>query len=359
MNANDNKKQKNTNYKLTDYTHESKKSLIAYFDILGYKEMIKTNYIPENILIGEIERITHDVYSIKRFSKKGKSDWNVYSFSDNFAIVIDCPDEGFVSELRLLIWILTIIQCQFLSLYGILIRGSVVNGMVYIGEKFIYGEGLIKAYEIENSIAIFPRIVIDSELIKDCLQDIKSMFQKPVSLYGQIYNPESINEYNMLQLFPRLVFGLIYDSGEVDTKKIDRWLNDEKDDDLIVICKDFDNEYFIDFFQYFIFLERYPNDFDDEDSTNIEESIVDLYVQGFVFYISRYISTFGMDNKMLKKYLWICSKANISLNKVGYHNLFCKSNILKLCKLNLNNIHTDDDTLKMFIQEIPDAEYED
>lgn len=318
--------------------------------------MIKTDFVPENILIGEIERITQDVYNTKRFSKEGRSNWNVYSFSDNFAIVIDCSDEGFVCELRQLIWVLTIIQCQFLSLYGILIRGSVVNGMVYMGEKFIYGEGLIKAYEIENSIAIFPRIVIDSQLINDCLQDIKKMFQKPVNLYGQIYNPESINEYNMLQLFPRLVFGLVYDSGEVESEKIDKWLSKEKDDDLIVICKDFDNEYYVDFFQYFMYLDRYPQDFDDEESANIEESIVDLYVQGFVFYISRYISTFGMDNKMLKKYLWICSKANIALNKVGYHNVLCKSNILKLCKLNLNNIYVDDNILKILIQEIPDGE---
>lgn len=48
---------------LTNNNHKQRKSLIAYFDILGYKEMIKTNYIPENILIGEIERITKDVYN--------------------------------------------------------------------------------------------------------------------------------------------------------------------------------------------------------------------------------------------------------------------------------------------------------
>lgn len=57
------------------------------------------------------------------------------------------------------------------------------------------------AYEIENSTAIYPRIVIDSELINECFQLVKNMFYKPVSLKEQIYNSELLDELNMLQLF--------------------------------------------------------------------------------------------------------------------------------------------------------------
>lgn len=337
---------------LTNNNHKQRKSLIAYFDILGYKEMIKTNYIPENILIGEIERITKDVYKTTKFSIKGKSKWNVYSFSDNYAIVINYHDEGFIAEVRQLVWILTIIQCQFLSLYGIIIRGAVVNGMVYAGSKFIYGEGLIRAYEIENSMAIYPRIVIDSELIKECFQLIKNMFYKPISLKGQIYNPELLDELNMLQLFPKFLFGLVYDSGKTDSHRIDKWL-EEDDDDAISICKDFDDQYYIDYFNYIIFLKKYPNIYDD-DIDNEEESIMDLHIQGLTFHLLRYIDTFGSENKLLKKYLWMCIKANNIINKVGYNNIFNKTNILKLCKIDLRKEFKNDDILELFIQEIPD-----
>lgn len=339
---------------LTNNNHKQRKSLIAYFDILGYKEMIKTNYIPENILIGEIERITKDVYKTTNFSIKDKSKWNVYSFSDNYAIVINYPDEGFIAEVRQLVWVLSIIQCQFLSLYGIIIRGAVVNGMVYTGSKFIYGEGLIRAYEIENSIAIYPRIVIDSKLINECFQLIKNMFYKPVNLKGQIYNPELLNELNMLQLFSKFLFGLVYDSGEIDSDRIDEWL--EEDDVVVIsICKDFDNQYYIDCFNYIIFLKKYPNVYDDDiDNESEEESIVDLYIQGITVHLFRYIDTFGSENKLLKKYLWMCIKANNIINKVGYNNIFNKDNILELCKIDLRKEFKDDDILELFIQEIPD-----
>lgn len=56
------------------------------------------------------------------------------------------------------------LQDQCLRKYGILLRGSIVEGSLYINDDFVYGSGLIKAYELENSEAIYPRIVIDDAL---------------------------------------------------------------------------------------------------------------------------------------------------------------------------------------------------
>ncbi|WMC93229.1 hypothetical protein [Kineothrix sp. MB12-C1] len=332
------------------------KSLIAYFDILGYKEMVKTKHISENELIEMIEEITQEVYRTKKFERKSLTKWNVYSFSDNFAICVNYPKEGLIEQLRELIWILTILQCQFLTIYGVLIRGSIVNGMVYTGNKFIYGEGLIRAYEIENSCAIYPRIIVDAELINECLECTLNITQNPVSLHGKIYDPADVNEFNMFQLNPQLLFGSLYDKGIVDNSEIDIWISKEKDFDLVTICKDFDNEYYIDSFRYFLYLNRYPNQFQDENSIkdDSEESVLELLIQGLWFQLSRYLREFGKDNKLLKKYLWICNKANIILKEIGYHNLINKYDILESCGLDLNNIYTDDNILNTFIKDIPD-----
>lgn len=94
-------------------------SLIAYFDILGYKEIVQKSFISEKELIERIEQIAKDVYHTETLYTNGKKEiWNAYSFSDNFAIIAKPPGEGFLSILGRLLWILSIIQWQIFALYG-------------------------------------------------------------------------------------------------------------------------------------------------------------------------------------------------------------------------------------------------
>ena len=316
--------------------YKTKKRLIAYFDILGYKEMVGSKYFNENLLINRIKYLTEIVYDTKVMTTKWTK-WRTYSFSDNYAIVVKYTEDGFVREFENLMFILRDIQCEFLSLYGIMIRGAITHGAVFSGKNFIYGEGLIKAYEIENSLAIYPRIIIDGDLIDECLMYVKSNSNKKITLNGITYNPNEINEYNMFQMFPRFI---LFDTDKISKKEVNKLSKVRKDEDLISLCQDFDKEYYIDFFQHFIYLRRNSKD-------------AEHYIKNFVLNIYSNISLFGKDNHVLKKYLWICYKANIFFNKFDHINLFFKSEIKSTCKLDLDNINIDDNILMMLIKSLP------
>ena len=47
---------------------------------------------------------------------------------------------------------------------GVLLRGSIVCGKVIHTEKKLFGPAFIKAYEMERTRAIFPRIIIDKNV---------------------------------------------------------------------------------------------------------------------------------------------------------------------------------------------------
>ncbi|MCH5261590.1 MAG: hypothetical protein J1F42_01630 [Lachnospiraceae bacterium] len=344
--------------------HKTEKALIAYFDILGYQEIVKTNYVPESILIERIELITKQVHESRKFSNR-VSKWKVYSFSDNFAIVINSIEAGLVLDLKELVSVLILIQYEFLAVYGFFIRGSITSGNVYVGNKFIYGEGLIKAYEIENSIAIYPRIVVDLDLINDCFQHIHRIISKSVSLNGKMYDPKDVKISNLFQFYTKLVIGFLYNEGRVDSKQIDELLKKYEDDDLITLHKDFDDQYYIDCFQSLLFYYRHLDLYDGGESMQSsryfnfindeeEDSILDQYVQLFLYNLTGYIITFGKNDKLLKKYLWVCHKANNTLNKIGYCNLISKSFIFEVCDLDLNCVRSDDDILNMFIRDLPE-----
>lgn len=57
---------------------------------------------------------------------------------------------------------------------GILLRGGMTIGPVYIGSNGkgpIFGDGMVRAYEIEEEEAVYPRIVIDEEALAAYLSD--------------------------------------------------------------------------------------------------------------------------------------------------------------------------------------------
>lgn len=44
---------------------------------------------------------------------------------------------------------------------GLLIRGGLTVGELYHDENIVYGPAMIRAYEMENKMAIYPRIIVD------------------------------------------------------------------------------------------------------------------------------------------------------------------------------------------------------
>lgn len=53
-----------------------------------------------------------------------------------------------------------------LAVNGVFVRGAITRGPIYIDEDLVFGPALIRAYELEQTIAVHPRVVIDPALLE-------------------------------------------------------------------------------------------------------------------------------------------------------------------------------------------------
>lgn len=145
-----------------------KKGFILYFDILGYKNILKNNSEKENLRIADIICQFSDFYSKSNFalgfgSQFDKKKLFVRSFSDNFLFVYEL-ERSDCCGLAILQLVATRIQYQFLTL-GILTRGSISYGEIFEKEDIVFGVDLIHAVELEENHRM-PSIVVDP-ILKD------------------------------------------------------------------------------------------------------------------------------------------------------------------------------------------------
>lgn len=59
---------------------------------------------------------------------------------------------------------------------GWLVRGGITIGDFYIDDMFVWGAALVKAYELEEKIAVYPRVILDE---KNQKQDKKYRLSMP------------------------------------------------------------------------------------------------------------------------------------------------------------------------------------
>lgn len=139
--------------------------LIAYIDVLGFKALIRDRPFPE------IERILEDLQDFRsryenpagneRFRSESFSDHVVRAFKLGTQTSTDVYDE--ICEIGFK-------QAGLLASRedGVLIRGGICRGeFSFDTPTFVFGRGLTKAYELESNFSIYPRVVLDHELVQD------------------------------------------------------------------------------------------------------------------------------------------------------------------------------------------------
>lgn len=138
--------------------------IVAFIDILGSTEAIKKD--EEKSL-----KVMHDSYTeaIKLFDylfedKQIKP--KVKIFSDNIVVAVPRLKESGHGAFCAVVMLSAIIQVQFLK-HGLLTRGGIASGSFFCDELMVWGKGLVKAYGLESTVAIYPRIIIDPELIRE------------------------------------------------------------------------------------------------------------------------------------------------------------------------------------------------
>ena len=158
--------------------------IVAYIDLLGFKNAIKQEENLEIIegMLNNIQQYndSHASISTIKFEDFEENICNpaVLCVSDSIIIsypTITCTIDVILNSLcMLMVSLADIALCS-----GFLIRGGVAKGNMYHLNKIIFGKAYNRAYTLESEIANYPRIIIDKDVIDD----------------KQVRNPEFIKSF--------------------------------------------------------------------------------------------------------------------------------------------------------------------
>lgn len=217
-----------------------KKRAVLFLDILGFRQIVEKCVInPEDI------QNVYEALSIIKTHFLNYNDILKIQFSDSIVISFLADDPGAVIEL---IGSLQSLVKKFAT-KGYLLRGGLTYGDVYHDSDFIFGPAMNNAYDLESKSALYPRILIENEIIE----------------FGQKYHPRFFDEG-----MGNYVFNYV--------------------------SKDTDDKYYVDYFQKGVdtFWEIEQND------KNFIQSLEKLILQGL---------NEKSDNVFIK-YLWMKDKYN-------------------------------------------------
>lgn len=168
----------------TDFNITYQNGIVAFIDILGFKEIVKksernprqlrTVYesleflkkreLPDkwNLQLVEIEEDAQ---------KKGISDFDITNrsfssaFSDSIVVTVIVDDNNIHASLSTLLANLSFVGSK-LIIDGILIRGAITIGkIIHTPTGIVFGQGLIDAYQLETRAAKYPRIILSDNII--------------------------------------------------------------------------------------------------------------------------------------------------------------------------------------------------
>jgi len=163
---------------------------IAYIDILGYKEIVKRGdeHLAETIdlFLTEAEQIARDNQKVCGCITDINEEIFIKAFADN---IIICTKKYWD-----ILFIMVGLLQYFMLKKGYYLRGALCHSNLYFGDKFIFGEGIILAHEIESKIAKYPRIILHSSYMKAVNDQKVVPFSLLASVAGML--PLYLNDFD-------------------------------------------------------------------------------------------------------------------------------------------------------------------
>lgn len=143
-----------------------KKSFVAYLDVLGFKNLVKQNKITE--IEAYFNVINEELVNLRKIQAKEEIGSIIISDSVILTMPQDTGDkENNLQRLRQLCIAIGKIQ-QRLALENIWFRGAIACGDTFFDSETnqIVGPAYIDAFLLEEEFAIYPRVILDSKIIK-------------------------------------------------------------------------------------------------------------------------------------------------------------------------------------------------
>lgn len=145
-------------------SREYRRSIVTFIDILGFRQILE-------------ERSAHEIFQmldrVREFADFSDRTARVFEssalqFSDSVIRVIPLDSRSnLLAPNGLLFWeLLDLVHIQAeLANNEIFIRGAVTVGDMAVQENHYFGPALVRAYELEHSVATYPRIVVDPDVL--------------------------------------------------------------------------------------------------------------------------------------------------------------------------------------------------
>lgn len=155
------------NQAVDSYDRETKKYIVAYLDILGATNRIRENKTAQDASLNLLYNLYKQIQNlasengIKKFA-----DIEFKIFSDNIIIAKKVSDDINNDVLSLLGCVSNFLCSSVGDSVGWLVRGGVTIGDFYIDDMVVWGSALVRAYELEDKIAVYPRVVLDDNVVE-------------------------------------------------------------------------------------------------------------------------------------------------------------------------------------------------
>lgn len=145
---------------------------VAYFDILGFKNLV--------IESEKDEKKFNDICELQQYLSSirpnGVAKKNIYFLSDSFFAIFPLEKNPISS----VIWEIADIQANIIN-SGYLIRGAITIGKVFYDDNNFFGPAINEIVDLENTIKN-PMVVLSSHFIEDYLLHMDEI----ISVYNDI-----------------------------------------------------------------------------------------------------------------------------------------------------------------------------
>lgn len=139
--------------------------IVAFIDLLGASEAIRNNDSDTNL--NTVNHLLSMAINIcNKENRNSYGEYQIKAFSDNIVVAHALSNLSPIQEKSIVHELLYIVSTfQFYSFQvGILVRGGITIGDLFVDARFVWGKALLRAYQLESKIALYPRIVVDNDI---------------------------------------------------------------------------------------------------------------------------------------------------------------------------------------------------
>ena len=183
------------------------KYCIAYLDVLGAEKFMKND--EQDKFLNDLNSIYYDAISDVSFvSEVTNKDIKFKIFSDNILLAINIKENDSLrkSKIEKIINLAGNIYNNALC-HGYLMRGAITEGLFYKDDNdiFVYGKALIDAVEIEEKLAIYPRVIAQKEVYELLPNYFEECSDGNYTLHNFLFAPgmPDIYKHNLKEIYKK------------------------------------------------------------------------------------------------------------------------------------------------------------